>query len=250
MLYYIYDGSFDGLLTAIYDAYYKKDLPEQIVPQDNFTDNFLINKVYIETDVEKSKKVHDAVIEKISRNAMTNIMYAYLSEHENAGIYILEYLRFGFKVGKIADSYLADNRVHNIHRLATKITRERQLLAGIIRFRLLQNNIYYAPIEPQYNTTCLLGKHFADRMSDQIFVIHDVKRSYGVFFDKTKWFMSDIKIKEDIVFHKKELFYQELWKQYFESITIKSRINPKLQSNFMPKKYWKYLIEVNSSFYT
>ena len=50
MQYYIYDGSFDGLLTAIYDAYYNKDFPEQIVPQDNFTDNFLISKVYIRTD--------------------------------------------------------------------------------------------------------------------------------------------------------------------------------------------------------
>lgn len=244
MLYYIYDGTFDGLLTVIYDAYYKKDSPEQIVPLSNLVDNFLIRKICIETDEEKSKKVHAAIIEKISRYAMANIMYAYLSEHENAGIYILDYLRFGFKVGKIVDSYLSDDRVHNIHKLVTKITRERQLLAGIIRFRLLQNNIYYAPIEPQYNTACLLGKHFADRMSDQIFVIHDVKRDYGVFYDKTKWFMSDIKIKEDIVFHEKELFYQELWKQYYDSITIKSRINPKLQSSLLPKRYWKYLIEM------
>jgi len=244
MLYYIYDGTFDGLLTAIYDAYYQKDFPEQIVPKDNFTDNFLINKIYIQTDEEKSKKVHNAILDKISRHSMTHIMYAYLSEHENAGIYILNYLRFGFKVGKIADSYLSDERVHNIHRLAAKVGRERHLLLGIVRFRLLQNNIYYAPVEPQYNTACLLAKHFADRMADQIFVIHDVKRSYGVFYDKTKWFMSNINIKEDIVFHEKELFYQELWKQYFDSITIKSRINPKLQSNFLPKRYWKYLIEM------
>lgn len=245
MLYYIYDGTFDGLLTAIYDAYYNKDFPEQIASQDKLIENFLITKVYIQTDEEKSKKVHDAVIEKISRTAMTNIMYAYLSEHENAGIYILEYLRFGFKVGKIADSYLADDRVNNINRLVTKVAREKHLLKGITRFRLLQNNIYYAPIEPQYNTTCLLGKHFADRMSDQIFVIHDVKRSYGVFYDKTKWFMSDIEMNKGIVLHENELFYQELWKQYFEGITIESRINPKLQSNHMPKRYWKYLIEMN-----
>lgn len=245
MLYYIYDGTFEGLLTAIYDSYYKKDFPEQIVPQDNFTDNFLINKVYIRTDEEKSKKVHDAVINKISRTAMTKIMYAYLSEYEDAGIYVLEYLRFGFKVGRTVDSYLADDRVNNINKLVTKVAREKHLLAGIIRFRLLQNNIYYAPIEPQYNTICLLGKHFAGRMSDQVFVIHDVKRSYGVFYDKTKWFMSDIEINKGIVLHEKEIFYQELWKRYFDGITIESRLNPKLQSNHMPKRYWKYLIEMN-----
>ena len=244
MLYYIYDGTFDGLLTAIYDAYYEKDFPEGIVTLNNFTDNFLIRRRYIETDMEKSRKVHDGIINKISRDALTNIMFAFLSEHEKSGIYILEYLRFGFKVGKIVDSYLSDDRVYNIHRLVTKINREKHLLLGIIRFRLLQNNIYYAPIETQYNTACLLGEHFASRMSDQVFVIHDVKRNYGVFYDKTKWFISDIEINDGIKFHDNELFYQELWKQYFESATIMDRINPKLQSNFMPKKYWKYLIEV------
>ncbi|HOE57629.1 MAG TPA: TIGR03915 family putative DNA repair protein [Bacillota bacterium] len=244
MLYYVYDGTFDGLLTAIYDAYPEKDSPEKIVPLNAFTDNFLIKKYYIETDVEKSNKVHDAIIAKISEFAMKNIMYAFLSEHENAGTYILDYLRFGFKAGKAADSYLSDDRVNNIHKLAAKVGRERHLLLGIIRFRLLRNNIYYAPIEPHYNTICLLGDHFADRMSDQIFVIHDIKRGYGIFYDKDKWFISDTKIKEDIVFHENEPFYQELWKQYFEGIAIKTRINPKLQSSFLPKRYWKYLIEM------
>ncbi len=244
MLYYIYDGSFDGFLTAIYDAYYEKDDPEQIIPANHFIDNFLITKHYIQTDEEKSRRVYEAIIKKISKNTLSNVMYAYLSEHENAGIYILEYLRFGFKVGSIVDSYLSDDRVHNIHKLVTKITREKHLLLGILRFRLLQNNIYYAPIEPDCNTVCLLGAHFAARMSDQKFVIHDVKRNYGVFYDSTKWFMSAIEINKNIEFHENEFFYQNLWKQYFESITIKDRINPKLQSNFMPKRYWKHLVEM------
>lgn len=244
MLYYIYDGTFEGLLTAIYDAYYERENPEQIVAMDNFTDNFLIQRRYIDTDKEKSDKVHNAIINKISKEALTNIMYAYLSEHENAGKYIWEYLRFGFKAGRLVDSYLSDDRVYNIHRLVTKINREKHLLLGIIRFRLLSNNIYYAPIETQYNTACLLGEHFASRMADQIFVIHDVKRNYGVFYDKSKWFISDIDIKGNFDYHEKELFYQELWKRYFESIAIKDRTNLKLQANFMPKRYWKYLVEM------
>ncbi len=243
MLYYIYDGTFEGLLTAIYDAFYEKEPPEQIVPVDSFADSLLITKTYIESDPEKSKKVHDAVVNKISRNAMRNIMYTYLSEHKNAGIYILDYLRFGFKAGKSADSCLSDDRVHRVHNLTLKVARERQLLAGIIRFRLLHNNIYYGPIEPQYNTICLLGDHFADRMSDQVFVIHDLKRNYGVFYDKSKWFISDINMKENLTFHENEIFFQKLWKQYFDDIAIKNRINPKLQSRFLPNRYWKYLIE-------
>jgi probable DNA metabolism protein len=41
-----------------------------------------------------------------------------------------------------------------------------------------------------------------------------------------------------------ELFFQQLWKEYFRSITIKERINLKLQRQHMPKRYWKYLTEL------
>ncbi|MFW6294603.1 MAG: DUF4130 domain-containing protein, partial [Halanaerobium sp.] len=34
-----------------------------------------------------------------------------------------------------------------------------------------------------------------------------------------------------------------LWKSFFSAVSIKNRLNPKLQRQFMPKKYWKYLIE-------
>jgi len=38
--------------------------------------------------------------------------------------------------------------------------------------------------------------------------------------------------------------FQEMWKSYHKAITIKERINPKLQKQFMPRRYWKYLTEM------
>ena len=35
--------------------------------------------------------------------------------------------------------------------------------------------------------------------------------------------------------------YQELWKMFFKTISIKERKNPRYQMQFMPKKYWKDL---------
>ena len=40
-----------------------------------------------------------------------------------------------------------------------------------------------------------------------------------------------------------EKLYQELWKGYFKSLTIKEHINLKLKRQYMPKHYWKYLTE-------
>jgi hypothetical protein len=40
-----------------------------------------------------------------------------------------------------------------------------------------------------------------------------------------------------------EEMFQELWKGYFKAMTIKERINPRLQRQHMPKRFWKYLTE-------
>ena len=40
-----------------------------------------------------------------------------------------------------------------------------------------------------------------------------------------------------------EDFYQKLWCSYFKHINIEERKNLKLQRQFMPKRFWRYLPE-------
>ena len=37
---------------------------------------------------------------------------------------------------------------------------------------------------------------------------------------------------------------QELWKTFYKTVAIKERKNERCRMNFMPKKYWKYIIEL------
>ena len=39
--------------------------------------------------------------------------------------------------------------------------------------------------------------------------------------------------------------YEKMWKTFIKAVTIKERKNLRCQRNFMPKKYWKNLLEVN-----
>ena len=43
----------------------------------------------------------------------------------------------------------------------------------------------------------------------------------------------------------REKEYQQLWKTFFQTIAIEERKNPRLQMQFMPKKYWKDLVELS-----
>ena len=42
-------------------------------------------------------------------------------------------------------------------------------------------------------------------------------------------------------------FFQELWRGYFRSASIKERANPGLQLNFMPRRYWRYMTELHGN---
>ena len=48
----------------------------------------------------------------------------------------------------------------------------------------------------------------------------------------------------DWIISEDEAVYQKLWKGYFKNIAIKERENKRLQMQFMPKKYWKFLKEM------
>ena len=42
MITYIYDGSFEGLLTSIYEAFYARIKPDDIKASEDYIENFLI----------------------------------------------------------------------------------------------------------------------------------------------------------------------------------------------------------------
>ncbi|MGE5474426.1 MAG: TIGR03915 family putative DNA repair protein [Ignavibacteriales bacterium] len=240
---YIYDGSFEGLLTAIYEAYYTNEKPDFILLKANYQENLLAKKIVIQADCSKADKVYASIANKISYNALRKVYYVFASEIPEAGTMIYQYLKLGWKMGKEVDLHLSEQKVLDVHTVSKKVSREKDRMLGLIRFRKIKGNIYYAPIEPDYNIVGLIASHFVRRFNDQYFIIHDVRRSIAVVYNKSEWIISEFISNQAVALDNDESNIQNLWKQFFESIAIKDRINPKLQKQYMPKRYWKHLIE-------
>ena len=95
-------------------------------------------------------------------------------------------------------------------------------------------------------------KHFQDRFADQHWIVYDMKREYGFYYNlqtveeitlndksfNTQTGKVPLNILED-----EEAHYQNMWYDYCQSITIRERLNLKLQKQHMPKRYWKFLPE-------
>jgi probable DNA metabolism protein len=243
MINYIFDNTFEGLLTSIYEAFYRYEKPEQILNKLPIQNSLFDTNIIIQTCSEKAIKVYNSIPVKISQFAAEKVYYTFLSELDAAATWIYEYLRLGFRIGPTVDQNLADERIFRIHKLAAKVTKETHLLIGLVRFKLIDENFFYAQIEPDYNILELISPHFVDRMADQNWIIHDLKRKTGAVYNKKDWLITEISEINLPQSGQHELDFQNLWKLYFKSISIENRYNPKLQRKVMPERYWKHLVE-------
>lgn len=246
MVVYIYDGSFEGLLTSIYDAYYSKEKPEEIVKNKEYIPSLISNPVYISNDNTKASKVSKAIHEKISETSLKYIYYAYLSDIKGNGTLIYSYVKLGFKLGKNVDLHLIDDSVLKIHQLVKKVTFEYHRFLGFVRFKKVKNSFLYAQIEPDHNILSLITEHFIQRLSSEYFIIHDLRRDIAAIYNKNQWVIYNLtnEESENLLLCQEEVFYEGLWKDYFEAVAIKDRLNPKLQKKMMPMRYWKHLTEI------
>lgn len=244
MINYTYDGSFEGLLSAVYDSYYRHEIPLNILPEGMVQIDIFNKDHNVHTDMEKFRRVYNSIREKISPLALRNIYYVYVSESANKESVIYKYLRLGFKLGRDVDRFITDDSVLKVRVISRKVTAECHRFLGLVRFKLMDGDYYYASLEPDNNIISLLALHFSKRLSDQRWVIHDLKRKSAVVYDKAGWFLTSIDKPVYGSLSSNEKDFQNLWKLYFQNITIKSRKNPKLQKQHMPARYWAHLVEM------
>lgn len=241
---YVTDGTFEGILTAVFEAYRFREEPESIVSRELVQISLGSEIRDIETDHKKSDRVYKSIVERMSQNAIEILYRAYLHEHPDIGIAIYHYIKIGLKIGKHIVCFLQNPDVLWVNDMSQKVLAEAHLFLGIMRFKKIVNGIYYAGFEPDNNITMLISNHFVERLSDQPWIIHDVKRDIYALYDTTELIFSNEHIT--IPENKSDEKFELLWKRYFKSIAIESRCNPKLQKRLMPRRYWKNLTEKQS----
>ncbi len=246
-----YDKTFEGLLTAVFDAYNRKTFPDRLLAIDEPNPLFVAEMFIVVTDEDKSKRVWKGLEKKLAHNTCNMITYAWLSELQGSDELIFRYIQKTFDNKQSIETNFADDDVLQLKKLAQKVNHERHRLIELVRFQKAADDIFFAPVSPDHNSLPLTLDHFTDRFADQKWVIYDTRRNYGFYYDlKTVTEMTldntDLfpkgKLDENLMAEDEKL-YQELWKGYFKAMTIKERINLKLQRQHLPKRYWKYLTE-------
>ena len=249
MLVYVYDGCFEGLLTAVYEAYSRRERPDHILSAQGLAMNLFDQYQEIFTDPVKCNKIVEAIRLKISEEALERVTQVYLADISDPGTLVYQYLRLGFQLGSAVDNHLHEDCVLSVHKISRKVGFEVHRFEGLLRFVRTGWGIYYAKLEPDHNIVSQLAPHFASRLSDQDWIIHDTRRGIAAMYNQREWIITD-QVPAQLVSPSSdgagdsEEFFQALWREYFQNIAIAERKNIKLQKNHMPSRYWKNLTEI------
>ena len=249
---YVTDGSFEGLLCAVF-ASYSCSMPTAIVDAAVYQTNLFDDIIEITTDEEIALRVLRG-IDAVSDNKASRLcLMIFLSEFDDANLLVSRLIRklMRVKSAEFLGNYADDNVLRAVQ-IRKMMSREIHRMHAFIRFQKAHDGAYYALIDPDFDVVPLLDDHFVRRFADMHWHIFDVRRQYGIAYDGKEirlinslhGLMDTSRAQlDEAMLDEQEQAFQGLWKTYFDSVNIKARNNQKHHLRQLPKRYWKYLSE-------
>lgn len=253
------EDSIDGILTGVYDAWASHYGHKNIQLTANRSGDILLFMEYIivKADFEKSQKVARTLIrrlgmefyETICKCAMADGNCRKLSMDKANAIYQTIVMALALPEGAKVLEYLGEPCIACIFELCRQTQNEGHHLLEFLRFAELESGILFAQIHPKNDVLPILADHFTNRLPLENFMIYDATHEMAVVHKAAKGYMivDATGINLDIIkrHSSKEEEYRKLWCAFFDAIAIEARINPKLQSQNIPKRFWADTVELS-----
>ncbi|HAW85471.1 MAG: hypothetical protein A2087_06585 [Spirochaetes bacterium GWD1_61_31] len=255
-----YDGSYSGWLCTMAELLnlrFHAGLPEERLPgvcrPGQQTDLFG-SRVPVDNDPDRAERCYQRLLARLGSDCLERLQQAWASDLGAANGLSLDsalarVLRLAWAEGATALQRLDAPAVIVVQKAITRSCRELNLFKGISRFAELVDGSLYADIQPACDVIGWLAEHFAARFPGQRWILHDSGRGRACLHQpgQALAFLEGFSVNpQDLRHSAGELVIQELWRQYFDTITIAERANPRCQRSFLPLKHRYNLPEFNA----
>ena len=239
---YLYDGGLAGFFCCVYESVYQRELPYCIDPEQNAQPSLLPIKL-IDTDLIRAGRVRASIPVKISPRALQLVENVFLSCMEKRELALLCFLLLGYREGAKVTQQLGRAEVAPLIAAERHLLGECHLLQGFIRFSDHEGALI-ATITPKNFVLPYIANHFINRFSNENFMIYDKTHQAALFYTNHRRSiipLEDVKLPQK---SPQEEVYQELWKRFYNTVTIEARYNPCCRMTHMPKRYWENMPEM------
>lgn len=240
-LIYRYDGTFDGLLCCVFQSFTRRETPAAIFSVEEGQAS-LYPERWIETVPAHAARVYASLSQKISQDACDFVRRAFLTCLAEKELYIYRFIREGYRLGAGIMNDLTRDTVHVLNKAVRHLENEAHQLIQFVRFSQYGTALV-SIIHPKNTVLPLMAEHFCARYPNETFAIYDEPHhmllSYHPYEAEFLHVDSFTPPKAD----GEEELYRALWRQFFETIAVEGRINPRCQMTHMPKRYWRDMTE-------
>ncbi|MGN0819755.1 MAG: TIGR03915 family putative DNA repair protein [Christensenellaceae bacterium] len=241
MIYYVFDGSKEGLLCCIYHSFVDKEIPE-LVTSKPFQLTFDLTVKKIDTDAKVAERVRNGIIKNCSITLLNRIFYLFISDDASKETVMFNVARKCLEQRKDVSYNYADPDVLLLFELQQKISFEVHRFTGFLRFNKSASGFWYAHFEPDNDVVDIVAKHFYKRFSEP-FLIHDVKRNKVALRQGKNMTTAVLDAPLTVYLDENDEYFESLYKAYYDSVNIKERKNVRLMRRYMPRRYYKHLPE-------
>lgn len=236
-----YDGTFEGLLTAIFICY-DQSITAAEITSGAANLRFDAEHLVICTDNDKADRVFRGT-KKISEAAAFDIRAVFLTSIPDKEMLIYRFLLLLFRHKAAALNMLNKPEIVEFNEAVKRFTYECHRMHGFLRFCETEEGILYAPMYADHDILEHILPHFVDRLQNNAFMIHDVARQKLAACYTGQVRLMDIDDKLTIRLSGHEVEIQSVWRKYFKHMAIEERVNKIRQRGFLPVRYRKYLPE-------
>ena len=181
----VYDGSFNGFLSAVFMAFEQKIEIADIRRKQSGQAQLFSETVEVTTNEDKARRVWYAV-QKGHHNAIKNIYFAFLSEYNGIELMLYNYIKRIMLTTNESNKYCNDELLVKINQLAGLVGREKRRLESELELQTIYTDLKLAYLEPEFNVLPLLSKFVRSCYKDSDWILFDLKRKYGIYCHANK----------------------------------------------------------------
>lgn len=265
---FVCEDSLEGILTGVYEAW-EEALSSglghahcRLATGESQPELFCVYR-NVPVFVEKANKVIKTIRKRLGEEVYMRFCYAAAScmPDKAEAVYKTIVAGLAMKNGSRVLDRVTDPYVARCFDLQRGVEHEIHCEYEFLRFRELENGVLFAKISPKNNVLMFLGNHFSDRLPLENFLIYDTNRHTALFHqkenagsaqalpagrgadsftDKPRWYIMDaLELDGEAEKHisGEEAYYQELFRMFCHTISIKSRENKTLQRQNLPLRF-------------
>lgn len=245
---WLYDGTFDGFLSCVFDMYWQRKMNIRIRKEQEHVRGVYEDVIFMPTIIANADRVWAGLGKKAAPEQLQQFFACYLSELPAEEDNMVGYIRYIF------DAAITDrSNFYSAHvdQLSKKVYKEKHRMESLVSFQLTKDNIYYAIISPDYNVLPLMIRHFKEHYTDQYWLIYDQRRRFGIYYNLQH--VETVRLQFNPNFEARyhhsgntwtpdDELYQQVWKTCHKGEMVVNGSDSRLQLQHIPRRYWRYLI--------